>query len=142
MSPVIDKDFISALNKITDAEIYLPIESFGDPRKFAGVDLSRQTYAKIYKALSGKQNKPVYNVFDLYDKCDLYNQVSFNTFYLALLVFNQLSLIEIEEGDLIKIKLNKSVKKDLTQSSIYNELALIKNTFKGENEDVRKRVAN
>ena len=142
LSPVIDKDFISALNKITDAEIYLPIESFDDPRKFAGVDLSRQTYAKIYKALSGKQNKSVYNVFDLYDRCDLYNQVSFNTFYLALLVFNQLSLIEIEEGDLIKIKLNKSVKKDLTQSSIYNELALIKNTFKGENEDVRKRVAN
>lgn len=142
LSPVIDKNFISALNKITKADIYLPVENLGDPRKFAGLDLSRQTFAKIYKSLISKQNKTIYNVFDLYDKCDFNNQISFNTFYLALLVFRELNLIEVEEGELLKIKINKSIKKDLGQSSLYKQIALIKNTFKGENENVRKRVAN
>lgn len=138
LSPVIDKNFISALNKITDAEIYVPIEDIGNPRKFAGIDLSRQTFGLIYKLISGKTNKEIYNVFELYDKCDLNEKVSFNTFYSALLVFNELKIIELACDKQTKIKINKQVKRDLLQSNIYNNLLLIKNTFKGENENVRK----
>ena len=140
LSPVIDMNFIKALNKVTDAEIYLPIDKKGDPRKFAGVDLDRQTYAKIFKTLYSKAGKQVYNVFELYDKCDFGMQISFSTFYLALLVFNQLGFIEVEEKEQIKVIVKKGVKRDLITSSIYNNMVLLKETFKGENENARKRA--
>lgn len=140
LSPVIDKDFISALNKVTDAEIYLPVEEGGDPRKFAGIDLSRETFGRIFKAIAGKANKAIYNVFELYDKCDFNNRISFSTFYSALLVFNQLKIIDIVDNQQITIKINKG-KKDLKESSIYNNLLLLKETFKGEVENARNRIA-
>ena len=140
LSPVIDKDFISALNKVTDAEIYLPVEEGGDPRKFAGIDLSRETFGRIFKAIAGKANKAIYNVFELYDKCDFNNRISFSTFYSALLVFNQLKIIDIVDNQQIIIKINKG-KKDLKESSIYNNLLLLKETFKGEVENARNRIA-
>ena len=140
LSPVIDKDFISALNKVTDAEIYLPVEEGGDPRKFAGIDLSRETFGRIFKAIAGKANKAIYNVFELYDKCNFNNRISFSTFYSALLVFNQLKIIDIVDNQQIIIKINKG-KKDLKESSIYNNLLLLKETFKGEVENARNRIA-
>lgn len=133
LSPVIDISFIAALNKVTDAEIYIPVDKKGDPRKFAGIDLDRTTFARIFKSLVSKSNRQIYNVFELYDRCD-FEDVSFNTFYASLLVFNQLGFINIEDGEQIMLKINKSVKKDLIQSSIYNNLLLLKNTFKGEND--------
>lgn len=133
LSPVIDISFIAALNKVTDAEIYIPVDKKGDPRKFAGIDLDRTTFARIFKSLVSKSNRQIYNVFELYDRCD-FEDVSFNTFYASLLVFNQLGFINIEDGEQIMLKINKSVKQDLIQSSIYNNLLLLKNTFKGEND--------
>ena len=135
LSPVLDMKFISALNAVTTAEIYIPIEKDNDVRKFSGVDLSRNIYGKIFKTLFTKSNKQIYNVFELYDKCDFTNYISFATFYSALLVFNQLGLISIEQGEQIVIKIIKGVKKELTQSDIYNNLLLLKNTFKGEQEN-------
>ena len=141
LSSVIDKNFISALNKVTNAEIYLPVEEAGDPRKFAGIDLDRRTYAIVYKAISNKTNKEVYNVFDLYDRCDFSGNISFSTFYSALLVFNELGIMEIENDKQVKIKINKTIKSDLNKSKIYNNLLLLKNTFKGENENARRNIS-
>ncbi|MBP3345192.1 MAG: single-stranded-DNA-specific exonuclease RecJ [Clostridia bacterium] len=142
LSPVLDKNFIAALNKITDADIYVPIDKEGaDPRKFSGVDLSRESFARVFKAISGKLGKGIYNIFDLYDKCEL-NGISFSTFYAAVLVFSQLELISIFYGDTISIKANKNVKKELSMSSIYNQLSLIKQTQKGEAENVKRSKTN
>lgn len=138
LSPVLDNSFISALNKVTDAEIFLPLEKEGQVRKLSGVDLSRNTFAKVFKAISLKANKPIYNVFELYDKCELEHSLSFFTFYSALLVFNQLGIINILGDEQIIIKINKREKKDLTESTIYNRLALIKETFKGEKINANK----
>ena len=138
LSPVLDNKFIAALNGVTDAEIFLPIGKDGaDPRKFAGVDLDRETFGRIFKALSGKFSKGIYNIFDMFAKCDI-KGVSFTTFYLALLVFEQLSLLSVIDGDIISVKINKNIKKELTQSEIYNRVMLIKNTQKGEVDDARK----
>lgn len=135
LSPIIDMKYISALNAVSNAEIYVPIEKANDIRKFAGIDLSRNVYAKIFRTLTSKSGRSIYNVFELYDKCEISNYISFTTFYGALLVFNQLGLITIEFGEQIIIKPLKGVKKELTQSKIYNNLLLLKNTFKGENEN-------
>ena len=56
-SPVVDEKFLAALNKVTDAEVFVPIEKEGDPRKFAGLDVSRNCFGKVYKELL----KPYYN---------------------------------------------------------------------------------
>ncbi len=137
LSPVIDEKFISALNRVTDAEIYIPIDKQGgDPRKFSGLDISRECFGKVFKALSSKAGKAVYNVFDLYDRCELSN-ISFFSFYSAMLVFNELGIISVVNDGNITIKVNKGEKNDLTNSRIYNRLKLIKDTQKGEIEHAR-----
>lgn len=138
LSPVLNTKFISALNKVTDAEVFVPMEN-NDVRKFAGIDLSRQVYAKIFKSLS-KMNKPIYNVFELYDRFDFENEVSFATFFMALNVFKELGIISIQEvNQQILVKTNSSVKKDLTMSKLYNNAVLIKDTYRGENNVKNRR---
>lgn len=132
LSPIIDEKFISALNAITEAEIFIPVEKEGDSKKFAGVDNSRDTFGKIYKEITKFNGKSIYNVFDLYEKSNLQIQVSFFTFYTAMLVFNELGLINIiDEKDII-IKINKNVKVELSNSKIYQRIALLKDALKGE----------
>lgn len=138
LSPVLDEGFISALNRVTNAEIYLPLERKGDVRRLSGLDLSRNTFAKIFKGVSLKANKPIYNIFELYDKCEFENSISFFSFYSALLVFHELGLITICGEEQIIIKVNKQKKNELTNSKIYNRLALIKETFKGERINANK----
>ena len=138
LSPVLDNKFIAALNSVSDAEIFVPMGKEGaDPRKFSGIDLDRETFGKVFKAISGKTGKGIYNIFDLYDKCE-FKGISFASFYAALLVFQQLGLVSIIEGEVILVKANKAEKKDLNQSEMYNKLALIKQTQKGEVEKWKK----
>ena len=132
LSPIVDNKFLSALNKVTNAEIFVPIESDGgNPRKFTGVDLLRKTYGKIYKEVSKYNGKTIFNFFDLYDLINFSEQISFFTFYSALLVFEELKIITIDEDKNI-IKINSDVKVELSQSKIYNKLILLKDTLKGE----------
>lgn len=142
LSPVIDRSFISALNKVTDAEIYIPLDKDGgDARKFSGLDISRESFGRVFKALGAKSLKSVYNVFDLYDKCSLLN-ISFFTFYSAMLVFNELGLISVVNDGTLTIKINKGVKRELSESKIYNQLKLIKETHKGEVDHGRRNYSN
>lgn len=139
LSPVINQGFLVALNKICDAEIYLPIEKEDDFRNFAGLDINRATFGQIFKELS-KVSGQFYDVFSLYDKCNLEGKVSFATFYAAMLTFNQLKLVQITESDqLIRIKIDKTTKRELEQSEIYNSLINLKETFKGENNARKNR---
>ena len=141
LSPIINSGYIAALNKVTNAEIYVPIEKNDDKRNYAGVDLSRETYGKIFKALT-KNNKQTYNIFELYDKCEIEKEISFTSFFVAMLVFKQLGIVSIQDlNEQILVKTNSSIKKDLKQSEIYNSIKLIKDTFKGEN-NVKKSGNN
>ena len=142
LSPVVDEKFIAALNAVTDAEIFMPVESDGDSKKFTGIDNSRETFGRIYKEISKFNGKSIYNVFDLYDKTNLQMQISFFTFYSAMLVFNELGLITIVEDKDIIIKVNKSVKAELTLSKIYQRITLLKETLKGEAKYGRKGKAD
>ena len=71
-------------------------------------------------------------MFDLYDKCDFGNAISFSTFYVALLVFNELKLIKIDEGDGVTISINKDKKSELNLSKIYRQILEIKDVFREE----------
>ena len=71
-------------------------------------------------------------MFDLYDKCDFGNTISFATFYVALLVFNELRLIKIDEGEQVTITINKDNKSELNLSKIYRQISKIKDVFREE----------
>ncbi len=131
LSPVLDSGFISALNSVTNADIYLPIEKDANYKKFAGLDLSRDTFGRIFNALRAKAGKTVYNVFELYDKTNL-TGVSFASFYVAFKTFAELGLINVVDNEGLTIYINKSAKRELTQSRLYNKLMLLKSTFKEE----------
>lgn len=138
LSPVIDDKFISALNSVADAEIFIPAEIKPDSKKFAGIDNSRETFGKVFKELTKFNEKSIYNIFDLYQKTSLQTQISFSTFYCAMLVFNELGLISIVEDKEIKVKVNKNKKAELTSSRIYSRISLLKDVLKGEAQYGRK----
>lgn len=142
LSPIVDEKFISALNAVTNAEIFVPIENEGNSLKFGGIDISRDTFGKIYKEITKFNGKSIYNVFDLYEKTNLQMQISFFTFYSAMLVFNELNLINIIDDKDIIIKVNKNIKAELTSSRIFQRISLLKDTIKGEAKYGRKGEPN
>ena len=132
LSPVLDTKFIAALNKISKAEIFLPMGKNNPVKQFMGIDLSRECYGKIYKALSGKAGRAVYNIFELYDQLNLPQDISFTTFYGAVTVFNELGLISIVDEEQMTIYIDRKTKKALQSSKVYNKFLTFKKAYKGE----------
>jgi len=52
LSPCIDEGFISQLNENTKAELLFPMERAIDVNRYASLDLSRETFGKVFKALT------------------------------------------------------------------------------------------
>ena len=123
---MLDEGYVTALNKVTTAEIFIPIERKGDFRQFAGIDLSRETFGKIYKSLLSANGKFAYNEFDLYDKLKIENSVSFTTFFACLCVFEELDLVRIEENGKYVVWANKNKKNPLENSKLFQTLTLLK----------------
>ena len=128
LSPVLDEGFIAELNEKTNAEIFVPIERVLDKQRFANLDLSRETFGKIFKVLTAKNFTKFYSVFDFY-QAKLQKQMSFDTFYAAFLVFKELGLIVVESDAPLIVEEQKNEKKMLTESQLYNKLNLLKNTL-------------
>ncbi len=128
LSPVLDEGFLAELNEKSHAEIYVPMEREIDKQRFLNLDLSRETFGRIFKALTAKNFVRYYSLFDIYNQ-KLKGKVGFETFYVAFLVFSQLGLISVDCDVFMTISQNKNIKKSLTQSSLYNKLLLIKNSL-------------
>ncbi len=128
LSPVLDEGFLAELNEKSHAEIYVPMEREIDKQRFLNLDLSRETFGRIFKALTAKNFVRYYSLFDIYNQ-KLKGKVGFDTFYVAFLVFSQLELISVDCDVFMTISQNKNIKKSLTQSSLYNKLLLIKNSL-------------
>ena len=128
LSPVLDEGFISELNEISKAEIYLPMEREFDKQRFSYLDLSRETFGRGFKALIAKNYVKYYSIFDIYLH-KMNGKVGFDTFYVAYLVFEQLGLIRTEYDTFMYISQNKNIKKSLTESPLYNKLLLLKNSL-------------
>ena len=128
LSPVLDEGFLAELNEKSHAEIYVPMEREIDKQRFLNLDLSRETFGRIFKALTAKNFVRYYSLFDIYNQ-KLKGKVGFDTFYVAFLVSSQLELISVDCDVFMTISQNKNIKKSLTQSSLYNKLLLIKNSL-------------
>ncbi len=127
LSPVLDEGFIAELNEKSKAEIFLPMERPLDMQRYASLDLSRETFGKIFKTLVGKTFNKNYTIFDLYQQKNR-GKINFDTFYVAFLVFKELGLISVEKDVFITIN-QTNLKKSLAESALYNKLLLIKNSM-------------
>lgn len=128
LSPVLDEGFIAELNAVSGAEIFVPMEKEIDKNRFANLDLSRESFGKVFKALTARNYSRYYSIFDIYQN-KLKGQVGFDTFYAGFLVFKQLGLISAQKGETFVIEHAQNQKKNLNQSSLYNKLTLLKNTL-------------
>ncbi len=128
LSPVLDEGFISKLNEVCGAEIYVPMDREMDMARFENLDLSRETFGRVFKALVGRNYSKNYSIFDIYEQ-KMRGKVNFDTFYVAYLVFKELGLIQENKDVIFEISEVANVKKSLTESSLYNKLLLIKNSM-------------
>lgn len=128
LSPVLDSGFLSEISKISNAEIYLPIETQDDKNRYNNISLSRENFGKVFKALVSKQNTKFYSPVDFYE-AKLKGKVTFDTFYVAYLTFLQLGLIKRVDETYFNFVEVKNVKRSLQESMLYNKLSLIKNSW-------------
>ena len=127
LSPVMDGGYISKINKMSNAKIFLPLNK-KENSNLKNVDLSRTSFGRIYNSI--KRYKGCFVCYeDLYLKLKL--SFNYETFLLCLLTLLDLKLIQLsKENDLFKIELNENLKTDLNKSSVYNLAKLIKNVIK------------
>ncbi len=128
LSPVLDEGFIAEINQVSKAEVFVPMEREIDRVRYSNLDLSRETFGRIFKALTAKTFIKFYSIFDIYQH-KMNGKVSFDTFYVAYLVFSELGLIQSQYDVCLNIWQNKNTKKALTESVLYNKLLLIKNSL-------------
>lgn len=126
LSPVLSEGYLTQIARVSDAEILLPMKKDNSLKRFASLNLSREFFGKIFSLLCAKQSFAFYDVFDLFEKVVGDKKIKFENFYCAVLVFEQLGFVQFEKKDsLLKIKINKNQKKDLSLSSLYGKLSLL-----------------
>ena len=128
LSPVLDSGFLSEIQKISNAEIFLPIEAKIDRERFNNINLSRECFGRIFKALTSRSSVTYYSPVDFYE-AKLKGKVSFDTFIAAYLTFLELGLIKQADDKFFNYIEVKNIKKSLTEAKIYNKVLLIKNSW-------------
>lgn len=125
MDNILDKGFISKINQISTAEVYIFDNNIKNDI-FSKINIQRENFAKVYNSLKKVNNVNFANLQLVYNKV-LQEKINFYDFYSALLVFNDLQLLSIEKTGDIKITIKNDKKVQLTNSKIYNFINFIKN---------------
>ena len=132
LNPILDEGYIQEIKKVSGAEIYVPLDKKMNYKRFQDIDLSRANFGKIYGVLSSKNEIISNSIFDLYNTYFTAEEVKFKDFFAGLCCFAELGLISINKGELVAIRVNRRIKRNLNESKIYNKLSLIKNIVKSE----------
>ena len=123
---VLHTGFISKINQISTAEIYLYTKQI-DKNYFSKISLSRENFAKIYSVFKHLDNREFVCIQTLYNEF-VAHKINFYDFYTAFLVFSDLQIVKTCDCDQgFKININDKIKVQLTNSKIYNYLNFIKN---------------
>lgn len=128
LSPVLDTGYLSAIQKVSNAEIFVPLEAKEDKTVYNNLNLSREAFGKVFKALTSHSKEVYYSPVDFYE-AKLKGKVSFETFYAAYLTFMQLGFIKRNSEVAFSFAEVNTSKKALTESEFYNKISLIKNTM-------------
>lgn len=132
LDPVLDMSYLSAISEISKAKIYMSANSKHSKSLFDNLFLDRKHFANIYNQLLKFQNIEYVSMLSVYSAIvrDKKMRISFNNFIVPFYVFKQLKIIEVNtETSAFIYKINKNIKTDLSKSSIYNSLNLIKKSL-------------
>ena len=122
LSPVINKGYLTAINNLSDAKVYLPLNKSAsfNPQ----LDLSRGKLGEIYSALRGFRGGFV-SIDDLYSKLKISS--SYENFVVAIKVFEELKILSYNILNEIKyIEIHDEKKVELKNSKFYNLANLLK----------------
>ena len=131
LDPVADMSYISKINQISRAEVFVPNKKFSSAY-YKNLDISREKLGGIYRHISSSTGN-YNNLGDVYNliKHRKTSNFTYKEFYFAFMVFEELGFLSFEKaGDSFNLKINKSVKSDLANSKIYQAVSGFKN--KGE----------
>lgn len=125
IDPILNKGYIKAINQISTAEIFLPKNQVFDKKIFFKIYTKRENFSKIYTIFKKIENIEFSNLESMY--IEFYrNKINFTDFYTALLVFNELNLINILHTSTICVNTISGKKTELNKSFVYNFVNLIK----------------
>lgn len=133
LDQILDFGYIAEIKNISpNCQIFIPNANKYSKTIFNNLRLDRSHFASIYNALLTFQNTEFVSILSVYSsvvkQCKLH--INFNNFIVPFYVFKQLNIINVdEENKAFVYRINKNIKTDLSKSSIYNTLNLIKKTI-------------
>lgn len=124
---VMHLSYIAKINQLTDAKIYVN----STPAKlkiFQLINNSRENFGKIYRDIEKIAGEYI-TLRDVFEKLNIHKNLSYSylDFYCAFYVFTELNIISFTKINGVYIlKIDKTVKSQLGESSIYRALDEIK----------------
>ncbi len=132
LDTVLDLSYLSAINNVSDAEIYIPEIDASDKDLFVNLNLNRNAIKNFYINILKIQNNLFTNILSIYSKMvrDLKYKISFNNFLIYFYILTELKIINpyLQDG-LFAFKINKNNKTELNNSKIYNTANLIRRIY-------------
>lgn len=126
LDPVLDASYLSAIKTVSEAEIYVTKDGSFNKKVFSTLNLSRAAFADFYIKLKTFNNRPFSNVAHLFNTFNKSFKISFNNFYLYLLVLTELSIIKQPVNSCLKLEIDENIKTDLSLSKILKTANFIK----------------
>lgn len=129
VDPILNMEYISALNKATKSAIYIPHKSQFSYSMFRDISVDRKVFGEYFKVLKfaydNNISAPTTYEFFVKTMNACKRKLSYTQFMLCLTTFKQLNIIETEEDKkIINVYMDKKV---LTGSTFYNKLCAFKN---------------
>lgn len=129
---ILDKSYISEINSISNAEIFVPSEDINEVELFKNLKLDRQEISNFYFNLSKIENNLFNNLMGIYSKIikELKYNFNFNNFLIYYYILMELNIVVPYDVDgLYSFRINKNIKTELAKSNIYNTANLIRRIY-------------
>ena len=128
LDTILDESFLANINKISNAKIYIPKDEKIKKDLIKNINFDKRFANIVYQNLLAYENSKNPSVLSIFTKLikEKKLKISFNNFLFYFFIFCELNLINIQniEG-FFAYKINKNLKSDLNNSSIYNFIKLL-----------------
>ena len=128
---VLDKTYLKEIRKISNGEIYVPEQSNFNKKLFASLNLSRKEIGSFFVNLKKLNNSEFLNISHFYNIFSKENKISFNNFYMYILILNELKIISLDSETGLFLKIDENRKTELNKSKIFNTVSFIKQIIRG-----------
>lgn len=120
LDAILDKSYLAEIRRYSNAEIYIPENAHFDKKLLATLNLSRPAISNFFIKLKTFEGQKFSNISHLYNSICKTIKIPFNNFYIYYLVFSELNIIKLLQGDQLILQINSKKKTELNNSTIYN----------------------